>query len=90
MLKGVTIGQNSVVAAGAVVTRDVPANVVVAGNPARVVKEQDPERGFTTRMDYFADPGELERFFEAINKEVLAGNSFWRWLWSMVYPASRG
>ena len=28
----------------AVVTRDVPANVVVAGNPARVVKELDPER----------------------------------------------
>ena len=90
VLKGVTIGQNSVVAAGAVVTRDVPANVVVAGNPARVVKELDPERGFTTRMDYFADPGELERFFEATNKEVLAGNSFWRWLWSMVYPGSRG
>jgi acetyltransferase-like isoleucine patch superfamily enzyme len=90
VLKGVTIGQNSVVAAGAVVTRDVPANVVVAGNPARVVKELDPERGFTTRMDYFADPAELERFFEAINQEVLAGNSFWRWLWSVVYPASRG
>ena len=62
VLKGVTIGENSVVAARAVVTRDVPANVVVAGNPAKVVKELDPERGFTTRMDYFADPAELERF----------------------------
>lgn len=36
---GVTIGENSVVAAGAVVTKDVPANVVVGGNPARVIKE---------------------------------------------------
>ncbi|OOR89456.1 acetyltransferase [Moraxella caviae] len=36
---GVTIGENSVVAAGAVVTKDVPANTVVAGVPARVVKE---------------------------------------------------
>ena len=89
VLKGVSIGENSVVAARAVVTRDVPANVVVAGNPARVVKELDPERGFTTRMDYFADPAELERFFDAINREVLAGNSFWRWLWSVLYPASR-
>ena len=44
VLKGVTIGENSVVAARAVVTRDVPANVVVAGNPAKVVKELDPER----------------------------------------------
>lgn len=38
ILRGVTIGDNSVVAAGSVVTRPVPANVVVAGNPARVVK----------------------------------------------------
>lgn len=90
VLKGVTIGENSVVAARAVVTRDVPANVVVAGNPAKVVKELDPERGFVTRMDYFKDPVELERFFDAINREVLAGNTLWRWLWSVVYPASRG
>ena len=38
-MKGVTIGTNSVVAFRAVVTKDVPPNVVVAGNPARVVKE---------------------------------------------------
>lgn len=89
VLKGVTIGENSVVAARAVVTRDVPANVVVAGNPARVVKELDPDREFTTRMDYFADPEELERFFDAINRQVLEGNTLWRWLWSVIYPASR-
>lgn len=89
VLKGVTIGENSVVAARAVVTRDVPANVVVAGNPAKVIRELDPERGFTTRMDYFADPAELERFIDAINREVLAGNTLWRWLWSVIYPASR-
>jgi acetyltransferase-like isoleucine patch superfamily enzyme len=39
ILKGVEIGENSVVAAGAIVTRSVPANVVVAGNPAQIVKE---------------------------------------------------
>ncbi len=39
ILKGVTIGENSVVAAGAVVTKSVPPNVVVAGNPAVVTKE---------------------------------------------------
>jgi acetyltransferase-like isoleucine patch superfamily enzyme len=42
ILKGVTIGENSVVAAGAVVTKSVPANVVVAGNPAVVTKELTP------------------------------------------------
>ena len=35
---GVTIGENTVVGAGAVVTRDLPAGVVAVGNPARVVR----------------------------------------------------
>lgn len=39
ILKGVTIGENSVVAAGSVVTKPVPANVVVAGNPAVITKQ---------------------------------------------------
>ncbi len=38
ILPGVTIGENSVVAAGSVVTKDVPADTVVAGVPARVIK----------------------------------------------------
>ena len=38
ILPGVTIGSNVIVAAGAVVTKDVPDNCVVAGVPARVVK----------------------------------------------------
>jgi acetyltransferase-like isoleucine patch superfamily enzyme len=46
ILKGVTIGDASVVAAHAVVTRDVPPGVVVAGNPARIVKHlTDPRQG---------------------------------------------
>ncbi|QHW00419.1 DapH/DapD/GlmU-related protein [Spirosoma endbachense] len=38
ILPGVTVGENAIVAAGAVVSRDVPANTVVAGIPAKVVK----------------------------------------------------
>ena len=39
LVPGVRIGRNAVVGAGAVVTRNVPANTVVAGNPARVIRE---------------------------------------------------
>jgi maltose O-acetyltransferase len=39
LLPGVTIGRNAVVGAGAVVSQDVPANTVVVGNPARVIRE---------------------------------------------------
>lgn len=38
VLCGVTVGENAIVGAGSVVTKDVPANAIVAGNPARVVR----------------------------------------------------
>lgn len=41
ILQGVSIGDNSIVAAGAVVTRDVPENVIVAGVPAKIIKTID-------------------------------------------------
>lgn len=38
ILKGVCIGENSVIGAGSVVTQDIPKNVIAAGNPAQVVR----------------------------------------------------
>ncbi|WP_260444215.1 sugar O-acetyltransferase [Listeria rocourtiae] len=39
ILPGVTIGENSIIAAGAIVTKDVPDNVIVVGSPARITNE---------------------------------------------------
>jgi maltose O-acetyltransferase len=36
---GVTIGMNSIIGAGSVVTKDIPGNVIAAGNPCRVIRE---------------------------------------------------
>ncbi len=44
ILPGVAIGENAIVGAGCVVTRDVEPNTVVAGNPARVIRKLDSER----------------------------------------------
>lgn len=39
ILKGVSIGDNSIIAAGSVITKDVEPNTLVGGNPARVIKK---------------------------------------------------
>lgn len=43
ILGGVTIGENSIIGAGSVVTRDIPANVIAAGNPCRILRELTKE-----------------------------------------------
>jgi len=43
VLSGVTIGKNALVGAGSVVTRDVPPNTIVAGNPARIIRKLEEE-----------------------------------------------
>lgn len=65
ILSRVTIGENALVGAGSVVTRDVPANAIVAGNPARVLRFIDPpaaqESGPVPFLDLVTPHLELER-----------------------------
>jgi len=88
VLKGVTIGENSVVAARSVVTRDIPKNTVVAGNPARIIRTLDANLGYTTRGELFSDPSSVLSFYDAVDREVLSNNTFGRWILSMVWPSS--
>jgi len=39
ILAGITVGENAIVGAGSVVTKDVPPNTIVAGNPARIIRK---------------------------------------------------
>ena len=60
VMPGVTIGDNSVIGAGSVVTKDIPANVVAVGNPCKVLREiSDHDREF-----YFKDRKIDPKIFE--------------------------
>ena len=43
VLPGVTIGENSIIGAGSVVTKDIPANVIAVGNPCRILRKMTKE-----------------------------------------------
>lgn len=60
ILPGVTIGQNAIVAAGAVVTKDVPESTIVGGNPAKVIRKIDEEdkRKWETKMKTYHQKAE--------------------------------
>ena len=83
--KGVTIGENSIVAAGAVVVKDVLDNVVVGGNPAKIIKELDPTIEGITRLELFKDPLGLEDLYDQIDIYTLKSNSFLGYLKSKFF-----
>ena len=83
--KGVTIGKNSIIGAGAVVTKDVPKNSVFAGNPAKLVKKLD-QGEFNTRKDFFNDPKKLAYDFDMLDRYSLQNNTFINWLKSFIFP----
>lgn len=86
--KGVTIGENSVVGAGSVVARDVPANCIVAGNPAVKIKDLDPKKPVRGREAMFENHDELHKMLNAADREAHEDNSFLGWLRYLLFPKS--
>ena len=83
--KGVTIGKNSIIGAGAVVTKDVPPNSIFAGNPAKLVKSLE-NKTFNTRADFLEDPAKLAKDFDLLDQHTLKNNTLINWIKSILIP----
>ena len=87
--KGVSIGENSIIGAGSVVTNDIPANVIAAGNPARVVKELDTGKKLIKREDMLADGAELAIQMDGLERWMRAENRWLRWFRALIAPSKQ-
>lgn len=77
VLSGVHIGQGAVIAAGAVVTKDVPPYAIVAGNPARIIKKRFSEEIILKllTLDYGKiDAQNIKRNIEYLYNEITQDN----------------
>ena len=85
ILKGSKIGKNSIIGAGSVVSGEVTANVIFAGNPAKEIKKLD-EKSFKTRESLFSETSTYLEDLLTIEKKTLEHNSLINWLKSLIWP----
>jgi len=84
--KGVHIGENSIIAAGAVVNSDVAKNTIVGGNPAKHIKSIDPAKRMLTREFLFSREQEYSDLEKQLAEYTSANNTTAGWLRSIVFP----
>jgi acetyltransferase-like isoleucine patch superfamily enzyme len=87
--KGVHIGENSIIGAGAIVTRDVPKNTVAAGNPASAIGKLETGVHTTRRRALFVGGLPYQTFKDQFDARRLAGNSWLGYLRALWFPDSR-
>jgi acetyltransferase-like isoleucine patch superfamily enzyme len=87
--KGVCLGRNSIVGAGAVVTKSIPENTIAAGNPAKIVKRLNPSEIIIGREQWFSDPKQLAKDLDRIDREMLRGNNLFHWIRHLLFPLNR-
>lgn len=89
--KGITIGENSIVAAGAVVTENVPDNCIVGGNPAKIIKTINPKRRILTREFLFKSREGSPEFYQEnqalLHRYLFSKNTFYHWIKSKFCPS---
>lgn len=84
--KGVTVGDNSIIGAGSVVTKDIPPNCIAAGNPAHVVRQLDPAKPMRMRGELFLEPERMTREMDKLMRFLLRENTVGGWLRSVFSP----
>jgi maltose O-acetyltransferase len=97
VLPGVTVGNNVVIGAGAIVTKDVPDNVVVAGNPAEIIctlseylKRQEKQGMYESAIDfdYYVENGFDKKSLELFrsncidNIKKIDANGKYKWIYA--------
>jgi len=85
--KGVTIGENSIIGAGAVVINDIPANSIAAGNPAKIVKRLDPKKKMLRREFLFSQDDDYWNAQDELEDAFGKNNHFFHWIKVLIAPS---
>lgn len=86
ILKGVQLGENTIVAAGAVVTKSFAKNLIIGGNPAKIIGKLSSDRALNYREEIFSPADDYQRRMTYFRHIENGQNSFGNWVRSKLWP----